>query len=185
MCTCECFFLSELLANLRSHPSYSHLNGFSPAKTTTMCVIIIEISVHVADKQDPQSSDQLQCSKAVKRGVQCHDDKFPVIPCTKYWRWIDDGIFGTKRPSKLRLYNTYLYIYTRGLKRGAGKKKGLLETLKILGLKPFLFFVVVLVRVWCGQTLLLEFIRFTCVTRMAHKSYSKWCGNNAQKAFYT
>lgn len=32
VCTCECFFRSELLANLRSHPSYSHLNGFSPVK---------------------------------------------------------------------------------------------------------------------------------------------------------
>ena len=30
MCTFECFFLSELLANRRSHPLNSHLNGFSP-----------------------------------------------------------------------------------------------------------------------------------------------------------
>ena len=28
--TCECFFLSDELANLRSQPSYSHLKGFSP-----------------------------------------------------------------------------------------------------------------------------------------------------------
>lgn len=28
--TWECFFRSEELANLRSHPSCSHLNGFSP-----------------------------------------------------------------------------------------------------------------------------------------------------------
>lgn len=40
VCTCECFFRSELLANLRSHPSYSHLNGFSPAKTPKKHVVI-------------------------------------------------------------------------------------------------------------------------------------------------
>ena len=28
--TFECFFLSDELANRRSHPAYSHLNGFSP-----------------------------------------------------------------------------------------------------------------------------------------------------------
>lgn len=33
VCTCECFFRSELLANRRSQPSNSHLNGFSPIKT--------------------------------------------------------------------------------------------------------------------------------------------------------
>ena len=31
VCTCECFLRSELFANRRSQPSYSHLNGFSPA----------------------------------------------------------------------------------------------------------------------------------------------------------
>jgi hypothetical protein len=31
--TWECFFLSELLANLLSHPGNSHGNGFSPKKT--------------------------------------------------------------------------------------------------------------------------------------------------------
>lgn len=31
--TWECFFLSELLANLLSHPGNSHGNGFSPTKT--------------------------------------------------------------------------------------------------------------------------------------------------------
>lgn len=33
VCTCECFFLSDELAKRRSHPSCSHLNGFSPAKS--------------------------------------------------------------------------------------------------------------------------------------------------------
>lgn len=31
--TCECFLRSELLANRRSQPSFSHLKGFSPSKT--------------------------------------------------------------------------------------------------------------------------------------------------------
>lgn len=32
VCTCECFFLSDELAKRRSHPSCSHLNGFSPGR---------------------------------------------------------------------------------------------------------------------------------------------------------
>lgn len=35
VCTCECFFLSDELAKRRSHPSCSHLNGFSPANEET------------------------------------------------------------------------------------------------------------------------------------------------------
>lgn len=30
VCTCECFLRSDELANRRSQPSCSHLNGFSP-----------------------------------------------------------------------------------------------------------------------------------------------------------
>lgn len=32
VCTCECFFRSDELANLLSQPSCSHLKGFSPEK---------------------------------------------------------------------------------------------------------------------------------------------------------
>lgn len=32
VCTWECFLRSDEFANLRSHPSCSHLNGFSPEK---------------------------------------------------------------------------------------------------------------------------------------------------------
>lgn len=38
VCTCECFFLSEELANLLSQPSYSHLKGFSPGTKRKLTV---------------------------------------------------------------------------------------------------------------------------------------------------
>ena len=38
--TFECFFLSDELANRRSHPAYSHLNGFSPEKMFQNLVFI-------------------------------------------------------------------------------------------------------------------------------------------------
>lgn len=41
VCTCECFFLSDEFANLRSHPSCSHLNGFSPARDKKMLKLMI------------------------------------------------------------------------------------------------------------------------------------------------
>lgn len=51
VCTWECFFLSEELANLLSQPLCSHLNGFSPTTTNntclTYCIAINKLKIQV------------------------------------------------------------------------------------------------------------------------------------------
>lgn len=169
VCTCECFFRSELLANLRSHPSYSHLNGFSPVKTPTLLLQLGFVCTWSINKIT--SNDQLQCSKTVKRSVQWHDNKFTARFFT---RIISDGEsqwnFSEQSNPVNYTYTILAYLSTTGRGR---EKKGRLETLKILGLEPFFSFFFLCMYACGVVSCYFWSLRFTCITRIAHKSYSK------------
>lgn len=138
VCTCECFFLSELLANLRSHPSYSHLNGFSPVKTQIMLLLLLLLlssssslllqrSVFVHHVAHKQNHKIIQAFPVLLRRRLGNCQMHTICPNNNLQQKFDDvhfivfvsivvvycvmEFFGTKTPSKLLIQYLYYIEY--------------------------------------------------------------------------